>query len=349
MGQLGFFDADRRLAALSEKGDPLEAITALPSESFRAEIEAVVLTPDEAKKSRAGRKPFDAIMMFRMLVLQSLYNLSDVQIEYQVWDRARSRDLSVLGRRIAFPTARRCGCFARSPRGRADRDAVRSVRPASHREGLYRARRADGGCEHCADAEAAQHARGERGSKRGETPAEWEPKPAKNRQKDKDARWTKKHGRSFFGYKNHVNVDRTHKLIRRYAVTDAAVHDSRKLNGLLHQGNTSHDVFGDSAYRSAANEATLKGEAFAAASIARRAAIRCRRLKRQRTGRRAASARVSSMCSAPRRSRRAAGCCAPSASCGRGSRSACRTSSTTFAGWRRSNGSPRHEGEVPQL
>ena len=100
--------------------------------------------------------------------------------------------------------------------------------------------------------------------KRGETPAEWERKPAKNRQKDKDARWTrrKKHGRSFFGYKNHVNVDRTHKLIRRYAVTDAAVHDSRKLNGLLHQGNTSHDVFGDSAYRSAANEATLKGRGF---------------------------------------------------------------------------------------
>src|SRR6476620_6941615 len=90
MGQLGFFDADRRLAALSEKGDPLEAITALvPWESFRAEIEAVVLTPDEAKKSKAGRKPFDAIMMFRMLMLQSLYNLSDVQIEYQVGDRIK--------------------------------------------------------------------------------------------------------------------------------------------------------------------------------------------------------------------------------------------------------------------
>jgi transposase, IS5 family len=117
MGQLGFFDADRRLAALSAKGDPLEAITALvPWESFRAEIEAVILTADEAKKSKAGRKPFDAIMMFRMLVLQSLYNLSDEQIEYQVWDRA-TFDLSVLGRRIAFPTARRCGCSARSSRG----------------------------------------------------------------------------------------------------------------------------------------------------------------------------------------------------------------------------------------
>src|SRR6476661_653600 len=66
MGQLGFFDADKRLQALSARGDPLEAIDHLvPWESFRAEIEAVVLTPDELKKSSAGRKPFDAILMFR--------------------------------------------------------------------------------------------------------------------------------------------------------------------------------------------------------------------------------------------------------------------------------------------
>ena len=88
MGQLGFFDADKRLEALSAKGDPLEAIDRfVPWESFRAEIEAVVLTPDELKKSSAGRKPFDAIVMFRMLVLQALNNLSDEQAEYQVRDR----------------------------------------------------------------------------------------------------------------------------------------------------------------------------------------------------------------------------------------------------------------------
>ena len=76
MGQLGFFDADKRLEALSAKGDPLEVIDRLvPWESFRAEIQAVVLTPDELKKSSAGRKPFDAILMFRMLVLQALKNL----------------------------------------------------------------------------------------------------------------------------------------------------------------------------------------------------------------------------------------------------------------------------------
>jgi IS5 family transposase len=78
--------------------------------------------------------------------------------------------------------------------------------------------------------------------KRGETPDDWEKKPAKNRQKDKDARWTKKHGKSFYGYKNHVNADAKHKLIRRYDVSDAAVHDSQKLDGLLHRGNTSDAV-----------------------------------------------------------------------------------------------------------
>ena len=88
MGQQGFFDADRRLAALSEKGDSLETIAGLvPWESFRADIEAVVLTPEETKKSKAGRKPLDTLVLFRMLVLQALYNLSDEQIEYQVRDR----------------------------------------------------------------------------------------------------------------------------------------------------------------------------------------------------------------------------------------------------------------------
>jgi transposase, IS5 family len=119
--------------------------------------------------------------------------------------------------------------------------------------------------------------------KRGETPPGWEEKPAKNRQKDRDARWTKKHGKSFFGHKNHVNVDRRHKLIRRYAVTDAAEHGSREFDRLLHRGNTSRDVFGDSAYRSAGTEALLKASA-AAFMFARRAVIRYQRPGRRQTG-----------------------------------------------------------------
>src|SRR6202023_1839011 len=60
---------------------------AVPFENFRAEIEAAVLTPVSKKKSSAGRKPIDVMVMFRMLVLQSLCNLSDEQVEYQVRDR----------------------------------------------------------------------------------------------------------------------------------------------------------------------------------------------------------------------------------------------------------------------
>jgi IS5 family transposase len=93
--------------------------------------------------------------------------------------------------------------------------------------------------------------------KASKTPKDWQKNPARNRQKDKDARWTKKHGKSFYGYKNHVNADAKNKLIRQYDVTDASVHDSQKFDGLLNQANTSADVYADSAYRSAETEAKL--------------------------------------------------------------------------------------------
>ena len=93
--------------------------------------------------------------------------------------------------------------------------------------------------------------------KDGETPEGWNSNPAKRSQKDTDARWTKKHGKSHYGYKNHVNVDRRHKLVRRYKVTDAAVHDSQVVEDILDPNNTASDVWADSAYRSAEIEAKL--------------------------------------------------------------------------------------------
>jgi hypothetical protein len=64
MGQLGLFDADKRLAAISAKGAPLELIDrVVPFECFRAKIESVVLTPAEDKKISAGRKPIDVIVI----------------------------------------------------------------------------------------------------------------------------------------------------------------------------------------------------------------------------------------------------------------------------------------------
>ena len=96
--------------------------------------------------------------------------------------------------------------------------------------------------------------------KAGETPEGWEKQPAKNAQKDKDARWTKKNDESFYGYKNHIGVDKAHKLIRKWDATDAAVHDSQKLDDILDRSNTGKEVWADSAYRSAEIEAGLTGE-----------------------------------------------------------------------------------------
>ena len=63
---------------------------------------------------------------------------------------------------------------------------------------------------------------------------------------------------SHYGYKNHVNVDRKHKLIRRYHVTDAALHDSQAVDHLLTRGNTGSGVWADAAYRSEETEVKLR-------------------------------------------------------------------------------------------
>ena len=94
--------------------------------------------------------------------------------------------------------------------------------------------------------------------KGGEVPAAWKTEPNKLAQKDCDARWTNKHGRRYFGYKNHINVDAKYKLIQHYGVSDANVHDSREFSRLLDNSNISCNVFADSAYRSAGIEAELK-------------------------------------------------------------------------------------------
>ena len=54
-------------------------------------------------------------------------------------------------------------------------------------------------------------------------------KPHRQAQKDGDARWTKKRGKSYFGYNDHIEIDAEHWLIRRYVVTDASVWDAQVL------------------------------------------------------------------------------------------------------------------------
>ena len=84
--------------------------------------------------------------------------------------------------------------------------------------------------------------------KAGEADELWKDKPNKKRHKDIDARWTKKNGETFYGYKNHTKVDSKSKFIDNFKVTSASVHDSQALDSLLTDKDEGQDIHADSAY-----------------------------------------------------------------------------------------------------
>ncbi len=84
--------------------------------------------------------------------------------------------------------------------------------------------------------------------KEGMIPEEWEETPDRLQQIDRDARWTKKNGKSYHGYKNGICVDVQRGITRRYDFTPANVHDSQLLPSLLDPENSCDIVWGDSAF-----------------------------------------------------------------------------------------------------
>jgi IS5 family transposase len=92
--------------------------------------------------------------------------------------------------------------------------------------------------------------------KKQAVPVDWP--PAKRRQKDTDATWTKKHGKSYFGYKLSVSADKRYKLIRQVKISTASEHDTHHLEAVLDTGNTSRDLYGDKGYVNSEREARLK-------------------------------------------------------------------------------------------
>jgi len=264
MGQPGFFDLQHRYDGLDAKSDPLVAIlAAVPFELFRVKLKTALIKgglrrSEGDRKSAAGRKPWDEVLIFKVMVLQALYNLSDDQMEYQLRDRLSFMRFVGLGMEDTVPDAKTLWLY---------REALAK---AGAVEGLFnlfdghlkaKGYLAMGGQIIDATIVPAPRQRNSRDDnatvKSGKTPTQWDEKPAKNRQKDKDARWTKKHGRSHFGYKNHISIDRRHKLVRRYAVSSASVHDSQKIDDVLDANNTGSGVWADSAYRSQEIEAKL--------------------------------------------------------------------------------------------
>ena len=257
MGQPGFFDLDERYQSLSKCGDPLEVLDIeIPWESFRYPIKKALSKP---RKSSAGRKAFDPVMMFKIVVLQSLYNLSDAQMEFQIRDRLSFMRFLGLGLDDAVPDEKTIWLFKDTLAQKKVTEKLFARFDAFLTEKGYTAKKGQIIDASFAQVPRQRNTREEnRQVKAGEVPADWQDNPHKLRQKDTDARWTRKGDVSYFGYKNHISTDVKHKLIRKWAVTPASTHDSQLLEVLLDEDNSGRGVWADSAYRSEEIESKLK-------------------------------------------------------------------------------------------
>jgi IS5 family transposase len=250
----GFFDVELRVRWLLAKGNPLSRLEAVIGwESFRPLLEAALDSPAQGP---GGPRPNDPLKMFKALLVQRFYNLSDEQAEYQINDRLSFQQF--IGWTLAdkVPDANTLWDFREAL---VQAGAFEKLFALFDQQLRTRGLLAQPGKlvdASFVDVPRQRNTRQENATiKGGGTPAAWAEQPAKQRQKDLDARWTKKNQEVHYGYKNHVKAEAQSKLIEKYAVTDASVHDSQMLALLVRP--TDGAVYADSAYRSEATETLL--------------------------------------------------------------------------------------------
>jgi transposase, IS5 family len=226
MGQQGFWDLEQRQRKLNQKKDVLVTLNRMiPWESFRDLLESVREKP---KKSNAGRKPLDVILLFKLMILQQLYNISDEELEYQVNDRLSFMQFLGLSLEDSVPDATTLWLFRQQL---TDSGKVTELFEQFENYLRIQGYSAQGGQIVDATLIPVPKQRNKRSEheqiRQGEVPEDWQQKPHKLAQKEVEARWTKKNGVSYFGYKNHVGIDVTYGFIRRYEITAASVDDSK--------------------------------------------------------------------------------------------------------------------------
>lgn len=259
MIQAGFFDWQTRFEQLDNNGDPLVKLNEIVDwEQFRPFLEII---RDKERKSNAGRKPFDIILMFKVMILQSLYNLSDDQIEFQVRDRLSFMRFLGLSLSDTVPDAKTVWLFREHLTEAKLVKKLFTQFDEFLRKNGFSAKKGQIVDASIVAAPKQHNSREEnKDIKDGSIPHDWPQN--KKRQKDTDARWIKKNGKNHFGYKNHIDIDVEHKLIRDYKVTPASTHDSNVFEQLLDENNSSRDVWADSAYGSGDKRDALNKRGF---------------------------------------------------------------------------------------
>ena len=247
-GNKGLFDEQETYQKLIEKGNPLELISRVVDfEIFRSTIESKLLNTD--KKNNAGAKPYDVVMMFKIMILQRYYGLGDTQIEYQILDRLSFKKFLGLESGDKVPDEKTVWAFRENiTNSGLVTEIFEQFTQFLESKGFIM----NEGKMVDASFTIAPRQRNTREEnkiiKEGRGDELWNEEPNKKKHKDIDARWTKKNNETFYGYKNHTKVDTKSKFIDNYTVTDASVHDSQPLDDLLTEKDAGQDIHADSAY-----------------------------------------------------------------------------------------------------
>lgn len=223
-----------------------------------------------ADRSKGGRPPYPTEVMVRLLFIQSLYNLSDEDCEYQVLDRMSFQHFCRLDAALHIPDARTLWSFKQrlAQGGLGGRAIFEAVSLQLQQHG-YIPRGGQIVDASIVQAPLTQANKDERQAlNEGRRPEGWNAKRLQHT--DRDARWTKKHGKSFYGYKLHANTDVRYKLIRQAKVTPANADDGQTLKEVLDRANTGARLLADRGYDAQTNRQLLQAHGLRD-GIARRA------------------------------------------------------------------------------
>ncbi len=259
LGKSGMFGEHFRLEKISKQGDPLERLNSVINwGAFEPVLQKL---ENKKKKSGAGAKPYPLLLMFKILILQRYYNLSDNQIEYQILDRLSFGRFLGITLNDKVPDEKTVWDFKERILDLGLEKELFAVFHSKLEENGLIAH--EGKIIDASFVEVPRQRNTREENKHiketGTAPKEWDIKPNKKRQKDIDARWTKKNFQNYYGYKDHIKMDNKHKFIDTFLVTSASVHDSQPLDDLLdEEKDKNKDLWADSAYTGEEQDKTIK-------------------------------------------------------------------------------------------
>jgi transposase, IS5 family len=251
---LGLFDDHFVNEKLIKLGNPLQKLDSfidwrIFEVSINQSFEKI------SNKKKVGRPAYCKLMLFKALIIQSLYNLSDEQLEYQILDRSSFKQFLRLKKSDRVPDSRTFWQFREQLIALGTIELLfKSFNDQLDKSGVFAN---EGKMVDASFVEVPKQRNTKEENKeikQGSIPESWQENSDKLAQKDIDARWTKKNDVSFYGYKNHIKADTKTKLIKKYAVSDASVHDSQLIDGLLDETDQGEDFYADSAYTGKAAE-----------------------------------------------------------------------------------------------